>query len=244
MGIVVDIIVVLIIVAGIIAGAKRGLLKSLVGLIGLVAVLIISFTLKTPIANFLIDKLPFITYGGNLIGLTSINVLVYNIIAFVIVFIVLYCMLSIVIKITGFIDTVLKLTVIWVIPSKIGGAIIGFLEAWVYVYLILFILIQFSFSYTLVANSNVGKFVLDHTPVVGTYLKDAKDGSLRIYKAIEEYTKDESKTTEDLDLYILQTEINSRLITKQKANELIETGKVKLEGIQIAIKEISEWLNI
>ncbi len=244
MGIVVDILVVLFIVLGAIAGAKRGLIKSLVGLIGLVAILIISFSLKTPIANFLIDKLPFLTFGGNLAGLSTINILFYNIISFVVVFIVLYCLLSIIIKITGFVDTLLKLTVIWIIPSKIGGAIIGLFESWVYVYLVLFVLLQFSITYPLVDNSNVGKFVLDHTPIVGTYLKDVKDGAFKIYKSIDEYTKDESKTTEDLDLLILQSEINSGLITKAKANELIQTGKINLEGVQIAIKELSKWLNI
>lgn len=244
MGIVVDIIVVLVIVFGVIAGAKRGLIKSLVGLIGLVAIIIISFSLKNPVANFLIDKMPFLNYGGNLYGLTTINILVFNMISFVVVFIVLYCLLNVILKITGFIDTLLKLTVIWIIPSKIGGAIIGLLESWVYVYLVLFVLIQFGITNPFVMQSNVSKFILDHTPVVGTYLEKAKDGAIKIYQSVEEYSKDETKTLKDIDLMILQTEINSGLISKPKANELIQTGKIPLDGVMIAQKDIFEWLNI
>ena len=76
MGIVVDIILVGLIILGIIAGIKRGLIKSLVGLIGLVSVVIISYTLRVPIANFLIDKLPFLTYGGALTDLYALNIFI------------------------------------------------------------------------------------------------------------------------------------------------------------------------
>ena len=247
MGVVVDIILVLLIALGTFAGFKKGLIKSAVSFVGLVAVVIISYTLRVPLSDFLIDKMPFLSYGGNLIGLTSINILIYNVLAFVVIFVVLYCVLSLVIKITGFIDTLLKLTVIWVIPSKIGGAIVGFLETWVYLFLILFVLIQFGPTNKLVADSKVKDVILNHTPIVGTYLTGAKNAALDIYKSVDEYNKNGNKTMQELDLLILQIEINNGLITKEKANELIETGKLSFDNVQIAKelnKEINKWLNI
>lgn len=247
MGVIVDIILVLLIALGTFAGFKKGLIKSVVSLVGLVAVVIISYTLRVPLSNFLIDKMPFLSYGGNLIGLTSINVLIYNVLAFIVIFVVLYCILGIVIKITGFIDTLLKLTVIWVIPSKIGGAIVGFLETWVYLFLILFVLIQFGPTNKLVADSKVKDVILNHTPIVGTYLTGAKNAALDIYKSVDEYNNSGTKTMQELDLLILQIEINNGLITKEKANELIETGKLSFDNVQIAKelnKEINKWLNI
>ena len=180
MGLVVDIILIVLIALGTFAGFKKGLIKSLVSFVGLVAVVIISYTLRVPLSDFLIDKMPFLSYGGNLIGLTSLNILVFNVLAFVVIFIVLYCILSIIIKITGFIETLLKFVVIWVIPSKIGGAIVGFLETWVYLYLVLFVMIQFGITNALVRDSNVKNVILNHTPIVGNYLVRAKNAALDI----------------------------------------------------------------
>lgn len=243
MSIVVNIILIAFIALGTYAGFRRGLIKSLVNFIGLIAIIIISYSLKTSLANFLIDKMPFFNFSGTLEGLTSLNILIYNIVAFVVIFIVLYCILNIVIAVTGFIDTLLKFTVIWVIPSKIGGAIVGFLESWVFLFLVAFVLTQFSVTNAFIKNSSVANIILDHTPVIGTFLGDAKGAAEEIYAGIEEFSKDETKTTNDLNLYILQIEINYGLISKEKATELMQIGKVGLKGVMFG-KGDTEWLNI
>lgn len=234
MGTIIDIFLVLFIGLGMLAGIKKGLIKSLVSLLGLVAITIISFRIRLGLTDFLIDKMPFSNFGGELYGLTALNILIYNALAFVVIFVVLYCVLNIIVKVTGFIDTLLKFTVIWIIPSKIGGALIGFLEAWVYLYLVIFVLIQFSLTNTFVTQSTMANTILNNTPIVGTYLSGAKAAAIGIYDSIREYTKDESKTIDDLNVRILQYEINYGLIGKAKANELIETGKIDLEGVKIA----------
>ncbi|MBE6157052.1 MAG: CvpA family protein [Firmicutes bacterium] len=234
MSIVVNIILIAFIILGTYAGFRKGLIKSLVSFIGLVAIVILSYSLRVPLAGFLIDKLPFFGFSGILEGLTSLNILLYNVIAFIVIFILLYCVLNIVLAVTGFIDTLLKFTVIWIIPSKIGGAIVGFLESWIFLYLILFVLAQFSFSAGLISDSKISDIILNNTPVVGNYLGGAQKAAKEIYEGIEKYTNDETKTTEDLNLYILQIEINYDLITSDKANELMQIGKIGLERVSIS----------
>lgn len=226
-----DIIIVILIILGTYMGARKGLLKSLVGLVGLIAIIIISYSLRIPLANILIDKLPFFEFSGALAGLTSLNILFYNIIAFVIIFILLYCVLNVIMSLTGFIDTLLKFTVIWVIPSKIGGALLGFIESWLFVFLALFILVQFNFTTSFVTDSKVGNFVLDHTPVVGNFLGGAKEAAKSIYDSVQKYTNGEIESSKEVNIAIINSEIINGLITKAKANELIETGKLELEGV-------------
>ena len=143
MSTVIDVLLVVFIALGTYAGFRKGLIKSLVSFIGLIAIIIISYSFRYTLAEFLIDKLPFFNFAG-FEGLTSLNILIYNVIAFIVIFVLLYCALNIVLAVTGFIDTLLKFTVIWVIPSKIGGAIIGFLESWAFVFLLLFVLASFN----------------------------------------------------------------------------------------------------
>ncbi len=233
MNIVVDILIVVFILLGALAGWKKGLIKSAVNLIGLVAIVIISYALKGSIASFLIDKMPFFNFGGSFEGLTSINILVYNLIAFIVIFVVLYCILSIIIAVTGFIDTLLKFTVIWVLPSKIGGAILGFLEAWVFVFLVVFSLAQLSFTSSLIFDSHVGPFMLEHTPIVGTVLSSSSNAVRDIYDEVKKVKDDENKTEVDLNLTVLQIEINNGLISKEDAQTLIDTGKLDLGNVII-----------
>ena len=237
---IVDILIVVFLALGAFAGFKKGIIKTLVGFIGLVAVLIISFALKTPLANFLIDHMPFFQIGN---GLTSINILIYNAIAFVVVFVVLYCLLNVILTITKFVDTVLKFTVIWILPSKIGGAVVGLLEAWVYLYVVLFILIQFNFTAGLIKESNMAHIILDRTPIVGKYFGGVAKAGKEVSDIIDEYNKNPEKDLQDLNLRVLQIEINYGLVTKEKAQELMETGKIDLKNILFG-KEGLKWLNI
>jgi len=243
MSTIVDIILVAFIALGTFLGLRKGLIKTLVGFIGLVAIVIISYTLKTYLANFLIDFMPFFSFSGSLAGLTSLNILIYNVVAFVVIFVIMYCILNIVIALTGFIDTLLKFTVIWIIPSKIGGAILGLLEAWVFIFLAVFVLAQFSVTNAFISDSKVSDIILNHTPVIGNYLGGASKAAQEIYAGIEEYSKDDTKTTTDLNLYILQIEINYGLVSKDKATELMEIGKIGLDNVMFGKGE-SGWLNI
>ena len=242
MKMIVDILIVVFLLLGTYAGWRKGLIKSLVNFIGLVAVVILSFYLKTFVANFLIDKMPFFNFAG-LNGLSSVNILIYNVISFVFVFVILYCVLNLIISITGFIDLLLKFTVIWIIPSKILGAIVGLLETWVYLYLVLFVLSAFNVTSSFVLDSKVATFMLDKTPIVNNVFGGAYDTIKNVYNDIEAYEKDENKTTEDLNLRILQIEINNGLITKEKAQELIDSDKIDLGNVMFG-KEDDLWLNI
>lgn len=239
MSLFVDILLIAFLVLGTYAGTRKGLIKTAVSFIGLVAIVIISYSLKTPLANFLIDNLPFFQFGGEIAGLTSLNILIYNTLSFVVVFILLYCILNIIISLTGFIDTLLKFTVIWIIPSKIGGAILGFLESWIFIFLVIFVLAQFSVTNAFISESKVSDIILNHTPVIGTFLGDASHAAQDIFEEIE---KNNSDTT-SLNLTILQIEINYGLVTKEKAQELMDTGKMGIDNVMFG-KGNSLWLNI
>ena len=230
MSTVIDVLLVVFVLLGTYAGWKKGLIKSLVSLIGLVAIILISFYLKNYLAEFLIDKMPFFNFAG-FEGLTSLNILIYNVISFVVIFIVLYCILNVIIAVTGIIDTILKLTVIWVLPSKIGGAIIGFLESWVFAFLVLTVLSSFNVTANMMLDSKGADIVLNHTPVIGKAMTSVTNGAREIYQNIKDTSKDEDR--KELNKTILSIAINNNLITVEKANELIETGKLDLGKVTI-----------
>ncbi len=229
-------------ILGAYAGWRKGLIKTAVQFIGLVAIVIISYALRYPLVEFMIDYLPFFNFAG-FEGLTALTILIYNVIAFIVIFILLYCLLSIVMTLTNFIDTLLKFTIIWVIPSKIGGAILGFLEAWVFLFLVVFVAGSFNLSAEYIHESKAANVLIERTPLIGKYLSGVTNGAKNIYNDIKELKEDETKTTEEINLHILQLEISNGLITKEKAQELVDTDKISVGDVLFGLKG-DKWLNI
>ena len=75
--------------------------------------------------------------------------------------------------------------------------------------------------------------MLDNTPIIGNYLYGVTTGAREIYKNVSDMQKDTTKNTNDINLYILQTSVNYGLITVEKAQELIDTGKLDLGKVTI-----------
>lgn len=242
MGLAIDIVIIAFLILGTYMGWRKGLIKSAVQFIGLVAIVILSYTLRYPLVEAMIDYLPFFSLAG-FEGLTTMSILVYNVVAFLVIFVLLYCLLSIILALTGFVDTLLKFTVIWILPSKIGGAILGFLEAWVFLFLVVFVAGSFNVTANYILDSKVSNVMINHTPVIGSYLSGVTKGATEIYSSIKTLREDETKTDEELNLYILQLEISNGLITKEKAQELVDTDKVSVGDVLFGLRN-GQWLNI
>ena len=74
-----DALIIIFLILGIMAGLRRGFIKQIVLLVGLIAILVISFYLKNPVATFLYKHLPFFKFSGIFKGVSILNILIYNI---------------------------------------------------------------------------------------------------------------------------------------------------------------------
>ena len=158
-----DSILILFLLCGAVLGFKKGAIKSLVALVGIIALVVISYYLKNPIAELLFKYCPFVNFSGSWEGLITLNILLYESIAYILVFVVLYSILSIILKVSGIIEKLLTMTIILGIPSKIIGAVLGFLEAVFFSFIILFVLIQFNSTNKLVSESTQAKSIIKNT---------------------------------------------------------------------------------
>ena len=117
----VDAIIILLILMGGIVGYKNGFIKEGMQFVGMLFIVIVSFLLKDSLMVLLYENLPFFNFFGFIKGISAINILFYQLIAFLIIFLALTFILKVLIVITGFIEWMLKLTVFLKIPSKILG---------------------------------------------------------------------------------------------------------------------------
>ena len=84
---VVDIVILIFLAFGALIGFKKGFTNQLVSLVGIFAIIILSYFLKNPVSVFLYNNLPFVNFGGIFKDITVINILVYEVIAFFVIFV-------------------------------------------------------------------------------------------------------------------------------------------------------------
>lgn len=235
---VVDIILILFILIGTLVGFKKGAIKSLVALIGTIAVVLLSYYLKNPVAEALFQYAPFLNFTGEVEGLTTLNILLYESIAYIIVFVFLTSVLSILLKISGLIETILKCTIILGIPSKIIGAVLGFLEAIVFSFIVLFVLVQFNTTNKYVVESSIATTILDKTPFIGNMVDDTYKAVMDINELNKKYKDNKDIDAQNRD--ILSIMLKYEVVTPEVTQKLIDNNKIDFAGAQTILDTFRE----
>ncbi len=231
----VDIIIILFILSGAILGFKRGATKQLVSCVGLTLVVILSFFLKNPVSVFLYEHLPFFKFGGIFKGVTVLNILLYEVIAFLIVFSILMILLKVILLATTLFEAILKATIVLSIPSKLIGALIGLVENFIITFIILYILVLPIFNVPMIKDAKLANQILTSTPILSGKI----DKSLKV---IEEFTdlktKYETATNanefnrETLDLFLKYD-----IITIGSVDKLVERNKLVIDNIDSVLSK-------
>ena len=235
---IVDAIVILFLLLGAVLGFKKGAIRSLVGLVGTIAVVVIAYYLKNPVADLLYNFVPFFDFSGNWQGLVTLNILLYESIAYVLVFVILYGLLSLILRLTGIIEKFLTMTIILGIPSKIIGAVLGFLEAVVFSFIILFVLLQFNGSHTFIKESTVAMSILDKTPLIGAMVNDTYDSIVEISDLQDKYKDSASK--DEYNAEILGIMLRYHVVTPDTTRKLIDNGKLDFAGAEAVLNTFEE----
>lgn len=220
-----DIVILIALGFGAVLGFKQGVIKKLTDFVGMFVIVILSFYLKNNLSVIMYENLPFFSFGGFIKGIDTINILLYEIIAFLIVFAALYFVYKVVLMVSGLIEKILKATVILSIPSKILGIVVGIIESYVYTFLVLVILTLPLIKLPYVRESRLANFMLDKTPILSGIAGEMVDIYSNVYDIIDE--KD-NKSDEELNDEILRLLIDKNVITKESAKKLVDRNKVHI----------------
>lgn len=222
-----SIIIILFILLGGVIGFKEGVIKKTTSIFGLVLVVILSFVLKNYLSVFFYENLPFIDFWGVFKGIQVLNVIFYEMIAFLLIASVLMIVYKVIIALTGLIETILKATIILSIPSKILGFFVGMLEAYIWIYIALFILTLPIFNIKDIYNSKTAMFILENTPVLSQYTNKTVEIYNNLYEVIDNR---DNKTNKELNEETIKLMLEYEIITPKSARKLIEKNKVEVNN--------------
>lgn len=220
---IIDAIIILIILLGGIIGFKEGVIKKLTSIIGLIVVVILSFALKNYLSVFFYENLPFFDLWGIFKGIQVLNILFYEMLAFVIISSILTVVYRILLGITGIIEKVLKATIILSIPSKILGFFVGLIENYIWIYLFLFVLTLPIFNIKDIYESKIAIFIINETPILSKYTDKTLDIYNDLYSIIDNR---EDKTNEEVNEEAMKLMLKYDIITAESAQKLVDRNKV------------------
>ena len=225
---IIDIIIIVCIALGALVGFKRGFFKQTVIFVGTILVVVFAFVLKNPLSLVLYKNLPFF----KLWGLGSLNILLYEVLAFIIAIALLSLVFSIIIKVTGIIEMVLKATIILALPSKLLGMIVGIIQAIVILYVVLFIMSLPVFKIPFIKESNLSNLILTKTPLISSVADNVVISFEEISNTII-YIGNDIKDVENTNNRITEVLVKNKVITIDNIKYLVDNGKLKITNLEL-----------
>ncbi|MDD5980111.1 MAG: CvpA family protein [bacterium] len=223
---IIDILVVILILICGVVGFKRGVFKQAVVTIGTVLVFVLSYHFKDYLANFFSYNLPFFNFTGEFAGLSSINIIMYQMIAFLIMFAFFGTILAVLIKITGIFEKILKFTIVLGIPSKILGLLLGLIEGYIVAFVFLFVITQPALKINLIEDSKFTNVILNSSPVLSNIVEDTENTIIEVYDLGKDYLVD--KDADKFNRNSIDIMLKNKIITKEYVEKLIDKNKIKV----------------
>lgn len=220
----VDILIVIFLIFGVLLGLKRGFTKELVKALGFIVVVILSYLLKNPLSVLMYEHLPFFSIGI-LKGSEVLNILVYEIIAFVICVILLSIALKVLLLATTVFEKILNTTVILGIPSKILGAAIGLVHHFVIVFIVLYALTLTCFDTQVIKESYLREKIINNTPILSGVI-DESINVVNEFITLKDKYDDKTISEYDFNYQAIDLFLKYNLVEPSSIEKLIEKEKI------------------
>ena len=227
-----DIGIILLLVMFLIVGFKRGVIKEVFSLVGIILVFFLSFAFKGYLGKILCTFCPFLSFTGSLKGMDTLNILIYQVISFMILFVVFLTLYEVLIKISKVLQKIINATIILIIPSKILGVLVSLIKGYLILF-IAFLLLMIPIGNTdIYKESKMVHYMMYETPVLAGYTSNFTKPMEKIYSLGERLSKNEI-STDNANKEALEIMLDYKVVNKEMVESLIRLKKIKSpEGIE------------
>ncbi len=220
-----DVVIILLLLMGALIGFKKGFTRQLVDTVGTVLVVILSFLLKGYLSAIFYQYLPFFNFSGRLAGITTLNLLLYEVLAFLFLYIMLSSILRVLKSTTKTFEQLLKMTIVLGIPSKILGAVVGVIQNFIVCFILLYFMSLPIFQMKEIGESNLAQKILGSTPVLSNFCNDTLDVFYDFEEILKKYENDGSH--DEINQEALDLLVDKNFVDRTQVEKLIIKGKLK-----------------
>jgi hypothetical protein len=159
-------------------------------------------------------------------GMSALSILAYQLIAFLIMFVLILAIVGVFMSLSKALQKIVNLTIVLIIPSKVGGAIIGMISGYLIMFIVLINLNMFLQSSPIFTNSLVASTIINKTPVLSDTCKDYATTVYDIYQLGNDISED-AISKEEANAQAIDKMLKTKMVSKDLINDLIAQGKVK-----------------
>jgi len=233
---IIDIIIILLIISGLCLGYKRGLTKEVVCFAKFALALVIAFLLKNPLSKLMYEHLPFFDFGGIFKGVTALNIILYEFIAFLLVLGIVMIVFRILMLATTIFEKILNTTIVLSLPSKILGMIVGGIHYYVIAFILLFVISLPIFKMDeQIAESKLRNSILNDTPILSGIVDKTVNIIDEFNVLREKYNQDVN--ADEFNLETIDLFLKYNIITVDSVETLNNKGKLRLSNLEDVLEK-------
>lgn len=170
-----NILLLVLLIGGIIVGAKRGFVVQLIHMVGFVIALVAAYKYYKPLSEYFVLWIPYPAINENsqftlVVDQLDLDQTFYQLLAFAVIFFVVKFALQLLASMFDF----LKYLPVLGFFSKILGAVLGFIEAYIllFIFVYVFALLPIDAVQNQLENSGIAQAMLEHTPYFSEKVKE------------------------------------------------------------------------
>ena len=230
-----DIGIILLFILSFIIGFKRGVLRQVVTLVGIVLTYVIAYNLKGYLGDFFCQIFPFSQFSGAVQGLTTLNIIIYELIAFILIFGVIFTIYEVILNVTKIFQKIIDMTIVLTIPSKLLGGLVSLLEGYILIFVALIVLAIPLRGTGLINNSIIANKMIYSTPVLSSASEDLTDSISETINLVDKIAN-KKISIDEANKQLLKIEINYKIINPRTAYELNKRNKISIKNIEDIIE--------
>lgn len=216
-----DVAIVLLILMSAITGAKQGVLKSVVNFVGTIIVYIIAFALKDKVGVILCKFCPFFNFNGY----PTLNILLYQLVAFVLIAGILFAVFSFIMKVTRIIQRLVDMTVILKLPSSILGFVVGLFEGYIVMFIVLAVLALPFRNFEPYQESKLVNTIINDSPILTKSLGGVVDALTDVYQISSNMDGNGTDQKNQINLDIMGVYLEHNVVSKKDALDIVDMDK-------------------
>jgi len=226
---IIDISIVVGLISGAMIGFRRGVFAQTINFVGVIISVIGAFLFKNWLSAIFCKCLPFLNFNDIII----FNVLFYEILAFAIVFALFLSIFKILFTFTDIFERVLKMTIILGIPSKILGAVMGVLQAYLIIVFIVIFFWQPALSVVPVEESRLANAVVTSA----NNRLSPLNGMINTFREITEIEEVGVLNDNEMNLRVLDVMLKRGITKVELIEDLVEMDKLPINNIESVLNK-------
>lgn len=232
---IVDIIIILALILSFLIGFKHGFIRQFVSLIGIILTYVLAYNFKGYLGDFFCQIFPFSQFSGSIQGLTTLNIIIYELIAFIILFGLIYVIYEIILNVSKVFEKIIDASIILTIPSKLLGGVVSLFEGYIIIFIILIVLTIPLKSSGLIENSFLSNKVVYSTPVLSSTASSLTDSINETISLVDKISNNKISIKE-ANRELLKVELKYKVIDGRTAKELNDRNKISIDNIEAIIR--------